>query len=460
MRTVFSVDPFAMTSAGADAMRMALRVLRCPFRVDGADVTQLFTIADQPEWGTPNAVQVRGQLVRDALRMHKGVSEVLDSLARTAESQVQPIFVKLTRGEAELITWEALCDMKDKFVALDTRWPIGRIADPTYCGARPPTVLGKPFKILAVISAFEVRQVEQWQFIENAVRFARSDGGLDVRIRVLTADELTRATIDATIRNGDSWIEVSHMESTGARVVSDIIAWDPNVLHFFCHGAVSKGGQSLQLARASDYLNRAATTGSIEITTEQLTDMSEQLSNPWLLVLNCCRSSAAAEDLRSMTFQCVSTKFPAAVGMVEPVDAMDAHEFTRALYSEFLRKLRSVATALQSTPSTYFEWAQVMHAARAAIISGRKDSPTNFHQWVLPALYVRGIEPMLIERLDNTSVDDSASHRLRAAVVAEWAQRQYDLDAEHRRRVIAAALADVPRQLWPAADGSFPVTGR
>ena len=459
MRTVVSIDPFGERDPATGLQGMVVKVERSPFVVAAASVVRPFELKDQPDWGTPNAVKLRGQLLRDALRSHKGIGMVLDSLALAGAGQLQPIFVKLAQGEAELITWEALCDVNDKFVALDKRWPIGRIADPMYSPSRPPTVLRQTFKVLAVISAFGIKgQAKEWQFFENAVRQARANG-LDVTLRLLIADDATRKSIDARIAAGDNWIEVSHVEKTGARVISDIIGWDPSMVHFFCHGIAVDGGQSLELATASDYGNAAATSGSVTITAEQLSDMSGQLTNPWLLTLNCCSGGEAVDDLQSMAFQCVSAGFPASVAMVEPVDASDAHEFTRAFYSSLFVELRRVANDLRNASSAPFEWAQIMHEARQAIVAQHQNDADNARQWALPALYVRGVDPMKIERPADVSPEQAAQYKQQVKLVAEFLQSQYELPEGMRREAIAAALADVPKRFWPAPDGSFTPTG-
>jgi len=458
MRTVLSVDPFGAPDPATGLLATLIRVERSPFAVPAAAIGQplALTAAGQPAWGAPDAVKQRGIVVRDALRAHAGICQVLDSLAMAGPGQVQPLFVKLSQGDSEQITWEALCDSNGKFLALDKRWPVGRIADPMSSSQRPAPVLRLPFKIMAIISAFGIKgQQKEWQFFENAVRQARA-GGLDVQLRLLVADQATRAAIDARIAAGDNWIEVSHVESTGARVVADIAAWDPNVVHFFCHGIVDTTDQYVELATAADLVNPAATCGSVTISAQQLADMSTELTNPWLLALNCCSSGVPVEELQSIAYRAVSAGFPASVAMLEPVDANDAHEFTRAFYLSFIQELRRVANDLQNQLTTPFEWAQILFGARTAIVGLHANDAANYREWALPALYVRGVDPVKIERPAPVSNQDAADFKLKARTAAEWAQSQYDLSDASRRAAIALALADVPKEFWPDPDGSFP----
>jgi hypothetical protein len=324
--------------------------------------------------------------------------------------------------------------------------------------SRPPAVLRLPVKILAVISAFGIAgQKKEWELFRQVAQAARQ-AGLDIRLRCLVGDEGTRAMLDAAIAGGLDWVEVSHIEKTASRVIQDIVGWQPNVLHFFCHGLsdATTTEQALELATASDYLDPGVTSGSIKIPARQLADMSLALANPWLLTLNCCSSGQAARDLQSIAHQVVSAGFPASVAMIEPVDANDAHEFTRAFYSTLCVQLQTTATALAQQPRVAFEWAQAMCNARRAICDLHGGDALNAREWVLPALYVRGIDPLHFERPAPVSEEVEASYKLRARLVAEWLQTVREETSEAQRlAVMQKVLASVPQTYWPNSGGSF-----
>lgn len=461
MRTVLAVDLLGGLDPATGQEIMMVKADRSPFDVPEAKHFRSFKLSPDslPPWGTHNAVRERGRMVREELRKHPGLASILDSLSKTPLGQVQPIYVKLNEGEAELITWEALCDSHDEFLALDQRWPIGRISDPLSGQSRPPAVLRLPVKVLAVISAFRIHgQEKEWELFRQAAQAARQTG-LDIRLRCLVGDERTRAAIDAAIAGGLDWVEVSHIEKTASRVIQDIVGWQPNVLHFFCHGMsdAAAAEQLLELATASDYLDPDSISGSVRIRVRQLADMSFALSNPWLLMLNCCSSGQAARDLQSIAHQVVSAGFPAAVAMIEPVDANDAHEFTRAFYSTLFAQLRAAATALAQQPRIDFEWAQAMYDARMAICELHGNDARNAREWVLPVLYVRGIDPLRFERPTAVPEEAAADYKLRARVVAEWLQtvREEETSEARRLAVMQQVLADVPKTYWPNIDGSF-----
>lgn len=459
MRTILAVDSLGGFDPVTGEELMMVKADRAPIMVQEAMKYRSFKLSPNslPAWETPNAVRERGRMLRQELRKHPGIATILDNLAHSPLDQVQPIYVKLSEGDAELINWETLCDDNDAFLALDQRWPIGRISDPMSGQSRPPAVLRKPVKVLAVISAYGVNgQKKEWEMFRQAAQVAR-DAGLDIRLRLLVGDEDTRSAVDAAIAEGLDWVEVSHIENTGARVIQDIIAWAPNVLHFFCHCSAGStpSEQALELATTSDYLDPGASGGSVKIRARQLADMSLTLANPWLLTLNCCSSGQATKELQSIAHQVVSAGFPAAVAMLEPVDTRDAYEFTRAFYPALFADLLSAANVLVKQPLVPFEWTRSMYEARMAICDLHGGDAPNAPEWTLPVLYVRGVEPLQFASSPADVHEKADDFKLRARLVAEWLQTVREETSERRLAVIQSVLADVPKSYWPNIDGNF-----
>jgi len=350
---------------------MMVKVERAPIVVPAAKQYWPFELSPKslPDWNTDNAVREHGRMLRNALCKHPGLAIILNSLSLAPRGLVQPVYIKLNEGSSELISWETLCHDNDDFLALDPRWPIARISDPMSGQSRPPPVLITPVRVMAVISAFGIgSQKKEWEMFLQVAKVAR-DSGLEIHLRLLVGELKTREAIDSAIQGGLDWVQVSHIEKTGARVLQDIIDWAPNILHFFCHGSAgsSASEQSLELATASDYNDPKSSGGSVKIRTQQLVDMSLTLSNPWLLTLNCCSSGQAAKDLQSMAHQVVSAGFPAAVAMLKPVDASNAYEFTRAFYQAVFTDLNITKGKLRTNTLVPFEWAGPMYSARMAI---------------------------------------------------------------------------------------------
>jgi hypothetical protein len=465
---VLCLDQYGDIDANTGAQAMVLKVDMSPFVNAEAKKFQLFKLAPQdlPSWRTPNGVVERGRRVKAELDKHPGVRTVLAQLWAVPPGQLSPIFIKLSRGDAELLTWETLCNEQDKFVALDRRWPIGRISVPRSGYGRPPAAFREPIRMMVVISALGIhQQVKEWTLIHAEAENA-SALGLNIRLRVLCADPQTRTAVDQTIANGANWIEVAPIGTTPQRILQDIGKWSPNILHFFCHGVSSDDEQFIELATASDYLDNQATAGSVRIPTEQLVDLSGQLTNPWLLTLNCCSGGQAAGELQSIAHQVVAAGFPAAIAMLEPVNASDAHEFTRAFYSSLFTKLDNVRQRLnEKAVRVSFEWAEPLFDARTAISDLHAAGPKSSPEWAVPVLYVSGIEPMHFERPPNlggaaalpVSEVSAGDFKLRARLVAEWlALIKETMTASQREAVMKEVLSNVPKNYWPTVDGTFP----
>lgn len=469
MRTVITVDSTGETDPTYNSETFMVKVERHRVVVPGMkNVRQLQLAPGQlPNWATPDAVVERGRMLRDALLQHAGIAGVLQNLSLAPVGDFCPIYVKFDEGDAELFTWEALCDAKDAFIALDRRWPIGRITDPAN-GSRTMRLFQAPVRLLAVISALGVAtQATEWRHLRDAVTDARA-AGLDVRMRVLVGESALHTTIAAEIANGLAGVELGSVSGTSAQLLADMIRWKPHIVHCFCHGRSDAATQKLDLATASDFTDRAAAKalghpedgpehGSISFTVEQIVNMGLKLANPWLLTLNCCEGGQPGEDLTSIAHQAVSAAFPACIAMLEPVEATDAHEFTRALYPALFVELDLVAKALVASNRVEFEWAMVMHDARDAINQLHGADSANEREWVLPALYVRGVDAMLFERPQGgESEKDVVRFKLAARIASEWARTSGAgmTDAE-REVVIADMLVDIPQRYWPNARGEL-----
>jgi len=456
MRTVLSVEPH-MPDPNSDVEQLTVRVIRSPFNVDKADRSRPLALdpAKQADWASPDGVRSRGRAVRESLQSHPGVGEVLKQIFTTPIGTTQSLFVMLSRSEAEQISWETLCDGNDKFVALDARWPIGRITDPMSGVARPPAELKLPVRMMVLISALGIQgQVKEWQVLRDGIAAARA-AGLPVVVKVMVGEPSLLAAIAADVAAGLANVEVAALEKAPTRVIQDIRDWQPNVVHVFSHGRSDATGQGIELANGVDYAN-GATTGSIRISVDQLESLGASLTNPWLLVLNCCSGGQAATNLQSIAYRVVSNGFPAAVAMLEPVDAGDAHEFARAFYRSLFASLAKTAQALQQAARVPFEWSEAMVDARTAISEQHDSDANNSREWTLPVLYVRGIEPFTFDRPPPGSEADTAVFKAKARTVAEWLQAVgQQKDESVRQTIMASALDDVPKAFWPKVDGSF-----
>lgn len=459
MRTVITVDPSGTIDPVTNSEQFVVKIERHPSDIPGMRYVRPLALSPWPAWGEPDAVALRGRLLRDALRKHAGIAAVLDSLGQAPAGAQAPLYVKLSEGDAELIAWETLCDVGDKFVALDRRWPIGRITDPASTIARPAPLFRLPVRIALVIAAFGVDgQVQEWEMVRDAADEARTRG-LPVEVMVLTGDPVVFQQVTQDIAANRAWATVAGVDDSGARVLSALRKWQPNIIHFFCHGHAGDREQSLELATAADLADAARTGGSVLINGDQLSSFGESLDNPWLLVLNCCEGAQATTDSLSLAHRVVSSAFPAAFAMLEPVDVSDAHEFTRAIYDSLLEELRGVKKSLAAGEPVHFEWATITHGARDAINARHKGMASSQREWALPALYVRGVDAMEFRAAQDDATDDSiGAQKATLDTVVVWLRSVKDsLSAERRKEAMAKALtqAGVPEALWPNVDGTF-----
>lgn len=472
MRTVLAVATLeGMLDAATGREPLCIRAEAAAIDADGAGKVRPFALAaDQlPDWAVPDGVRARGQQVLKALRTHGPLCQIIDHMATTPAGKIAPLFMKLAAGDPELIPWEAMCDGQGRFLALDQRWPIGRISDSLTRADRGAAVMRLPVRLLAVISAYGIKgQDAEWRALALAVQEAR-DAGLPIEVRVLSGEPAVRAAVEASIAGGMAGVSLGGVDTLATRVVQDIAGWDPNVLHFFCHGhaGTTPADQRLELATASDFAGEAG-AGSVNLRRSQLEGLLTTLANPWLLMLNCCSGGAAATDVRSLASAIVNAGFPAAVAMIEPVERRDMHEFARAFYRSLFGDLRRAAADLAAkaaaAPSARidFEFATAMHDGRNAICDLHGGDAANQREWVLPVLYVRGVAPLQFESAQPAADQNGkgAEYQVRVRILAQWLQQvRASLDEAGRIKVLQSSLADVPAALWPDVDGRLPGQG-
>jgi hypothetical protein len=484
LRTVLSVD-LSGVDPDTKAQKTNLRIVRTPFDVKNvpeALQSLPFNLCpdDLPDWTSRNGVFERGRILRDSISLHPGVKAVLNLLGATRSGESSPLYVILSASDAELLCWETLCDSQDRFIALDRRWPIGRITNPIDAKPREPAEWRLPVRMMAVISAFAIHgQTKEWDQLRAALTAARSKG-LPVKLKVLAGHPALRAEIDKAIAEGLADVEVSHVEASPSRLGRDITDWEPNILHFFCHGSSDSGGQYLELATGGDYNDIAARSGSVRIGVRQLNDMGIAMANPWLLTLNCCSGGQPSSNLHSIAHQVVSEGFPVAVAMAEPVDAGDAYEFSGAFYRSLFLRVQAAAAKAGSARRFTFEWIDAMYDARQAIVDRHAEGAQASPQWTRPILYIRGVEPFQFDLPHSVPPDESslvtrvrsaigmpaepkpvteqeaAVHRLKARTIAEWLRTSgRQMSEADRVQVMKTVLTDVPESYWPSAEGSF-----
>jgi len=331
--------------------------------------------------------EAHGKELYTKLTGHVGVKRILDDLAGRAE--VAPIYLQTGSAYSELVCWEAL-NRDGTFLTLG-RWPISRIAREVNSEPRIQAyTFDGTLRFMAVLSAYGVSAEEEWKGLKEAVNQARSEG-LPVKLCVVLGEEELLAKAAGEGVGYDD--EVKPLEGNGFDLLRQIEQFRPQIIHFFCHGRSEVRDHFLELAKIRDRKGELG-RGSVQLRSELLRD-SPVMKQVWLATLNCCKMSAGSSEVRSMTHSLVADGgVAAAVGMLEPIDAEDAHAFCRYFYPDLLARLKSDLNALEAeslaNPDAVrvIEWAVMMSGARQGL-SERHPVDETRPCWTLPALYVR-----------------------------------------------------------------------
>jgi CHAT domain-containing protein len=337
------------------------------------------------------ALRTVGRTLYDAVAAHPPLADTFAEALRTQPPARYPLFVEIdSASQVESLPWEALCGADGTFLGLDERWAIGRMID----AARPPAAprdLVLPMKITAVLSALHVPADQEWQALWDSIGTVPE---LPVELLVLASEDDLAETIAGVTPPAGVTVTVEQVPESTEALQARIRAFNPHVLHFFCHGSAGRRQPYLQVAVRSDWVT--ATTHSLYLEAGQFRDLTERTSDrPWLLVLNCCESAAAGprDNLQSLALMLVrDAALPAVVGMREPVSSIDASTFTRAFYTALLSEVdgRRAGTVPADEP---LNWARYAVRARTTLLDRhqmpRTEAAESTREWTLPVVYLR-----------------------------------------------------------------------
>jgi hypothetical protein len=320
------------------------KLRRATTRIDDALVGQEFhgspeELAELAAADSATRIRIYGRALWDRLSEHQAVNAALTTVLGVPNGQVSPIYFELLDRRAERFHWETLCDNHDRFLALDRRWPIGRIAEPN---RDLPSVrdFAPPLRVMAVLSALGARGEQEWNAILTAVRDSLG-GPVPLRVHVLVSEpalyEQIRPLAAADVRDRPvdggthSWLSASVVPDRDVDLLREIDVFAPHVLHVFCHGSAAHEQPQLEFAAPLDWEDRPP-TGSVVVTVDELANRPA-LTSMLLVVLNCCEGATPTQDVHSLAASLVANGLPAAVGMREPVDVLAAYEFSRSFYA-------------------------------------------------------------------------------------------------------------------------------
>ncbi|MGA8090503.1 MAG: CHAT domain-containing protein [Terracidiphilus sp.] len=337
-----------------------------------------------PDLNQPDTIRLYGQVLLSKLTSsNEMVRKAVDYALGLGPAASCPIYFNLGGvTDVEQFFWEALCDDKGKFLAWDKRWQVGRIADSPRSVPRNPVPFQAPVKIMAIVSALGVDAIPEWEAFYKAVNDARATG-LPLRVFAAIGDEHLADRVSAIV--GDNQL-TSVTITNQTDLLSQLDKFGPHIVHFFCHGSTAFGQSELQLATFND---AGTNNSSVKLAIDDLLT-SAGVRDAWLITLNCCEGGAATKEVHSLTQSLVSQGVYAAVGMMEAVDALDAHEFCKYFYPAIFQKLGEILQGIESGDIETLDWVSALHAPRVAI----RDRHQNLNeklgrQWALPVLYVQ-----------------------------------------------------------------------
>lgn len=362
-------------------------------------------------------VQDVGLAIYQALTSNPNILNVLNSVLMIDPARTEPIYLYLDSAAADEFPWEVICHGpaagNREFLALDPRWPIGRIVGRAK-SATTELPYAPPLRMLAVLAATGVTARTEWTAIHDTIR----GSGVDIELLVLLCEKSLKDEIDAL---GDPKITTQFVID-GTRFRQTLTTFRPNLLHFFCHGL---GGSfpTLQLATRVDF-DANAPIGSVEIQPKDFSLAGGLRDSLWLVTLNCCEGAKSAssdveppaagepaaapapaaapvspsQGIHSFARSLVELwGFPAVVGMRERIAVTAASRFSRSFYGTMFDRLKGLL-ALTASPVS-IEWVQMLSQPRSDLIA------EGSLPWSLPVLYIRP-EEFLIE---SAAADQTAN---------------------------------------------------
>jgi hypothetical protein len=369
MRLIVNFDSVGKT--------VVLKLSRGPAAIAG--INQGRTVRIGPLRGA-NA-QARGEELVKLLGRHEPVKQALTmALAQPPAAPPQPIYLRVISDVADALPWEQLYWKAQGFLALDPRWPVGRIAA-TEWELNDRAFLA-PFRIVAVLSAAQRQGSGQLDALATAVADARKRK-MDVKLHVITGEQAVYDRVGALGRKHVTreWIGVSADDV--ARQIADA---KPSILHVLCHGDYSAGVRGLRLASQADFLAQAD-AGSVPLALGGLA-RALSLCDPWLVVLAACETAGVTEDSSAFARGLVDTGIPAVIGMRRLVDLGAMNRFAQALYPEVLRTIEAALRPDPNQPPVRtIDWITTLTAPRQAAIVGV--DPAQDDAWSDPVLYAQ-----------------------------------------------------------------------
>jgi len=374
-----------------------------------------------------------GAYILTKLSEHPAVIDALKAALAVPQGTQQPVFIQVA-PQAEDVPWETLF-ANGSFLALDPRWPIGRISTQDLPRAEPRE-FRPPLRVLAVLAAAGIDATPQWVALRDALGTLR----FPVEVRLLGAQETLLALAEA--RNpANLTVTAERVERGSDFLPAQITGFRPNILHFFCHGGKAGGSAFLEIA------TRGTAGGEHGAVSFELKDFPA--ANPaddlWLVVLNACKGALPPDGASSLVSSLAARGVPAVAGMREAVTEADAHAFCSGFYRELTRMLSRLDVTGEPVR---VDWCNALYVARREICElHRGTSPCSavaaqFREWTLPVMYVTSA-PFVLRRPDRRD-EAVKSYSGRRAVLSPDQRTSVEAELQILRDLVARQLGAPP----------------
>jgi hypothetical protein len=396
-RRVIEISRFKV-GAGQDGL--SFRLSEPSDTYVGADIfTPLNCTAQDAEFAaisgsqlTKDAMRQAGLRLRASLFGQPAVSQAIQEAITQAKQQgtAVPIYLYMRDGTQaiEPLPWETLCDPQEQFLALDSRWPIGRMSGGRL-GEADPRTFNPPIRMLALLSAATISAQGEWDALYDAL--SRSTMPIDLQVLIAEPDLEQHISQRAVAPNVQVAVKYLNQPFDLAQVIENA-DFSPHIIHFFCHGSTIDG-PSLLLATKAGWEQDSS---DIEIGPEEFRRIPGWDKHLWLVTLNCCEGAAAEQETNSFARTLVTElKIPAVAAMREAVKVEDANIFCSSFYAALLREIKPSLDTGESFVSV--EWAKALVDPRFSICKAYATSTNTkpssaaaaSKEWALPVIYVR-----------------------------------------------------------------------
>jgi hypothetical protein len=370
----------------------------CPIALD---------LNGMPPLDTSENVTAYGTAVCDALSYHPAIQHELNGIFGLALPDRSTVKFLIKTPDAELFRWETLySDEPKRFLAMSDVHSISRVT-PARVG---PSVRGfnYPLRMAAFLSAAGIEAKTEFEKICGQVKQAN----LNLECTAYLGEQQLLDDVRRRIANGDlkdKGIVAEPIPPSGIEIGKLLRNAPVQFLHFFCHGIVGAGVEGLSLATINDHdknnFSGNAAAASIFLTSDALSEALAINKSIWITVLNCCSGAQVIRQLHSIALNVAMKGCPYTVGMAEPIEVTEATAFSEAFYGELFAIVTKGLAQGADAGSIKLDLSPAVIPARKIIHELCRDKPNAFGRWLLPLLYERSLQPLVVQAIDPAMAD-------------------------------------------------------